>query len=66
MVTLDNTETVDLYRLLKLNEEHLGSNLLPLLFRIERKLYETMSIEDVERLTKADVDSDSAKNRRRK
>ena len=58
MFTLDNAEKVALYKLLKLTEEQLGNDLLPLLFRIERELYRSMSIEEVEGLVNKDSGPD--------
>jgi hypothetical protein len=51
MIELLHQEAIALYRFLKPREEVLGADLIPLLRKIERALYEGMSIEDVEQLT---------------
>ncbi len=52
MVSLDEREAIVLYRFLMAREEQLDADLVPLLTRIERHLYEWMSIEEVEALSR--------------
>jgi hypothetical protein len=51
MVDLSEKEAVALYRFIKAREEELNVDLVPVFTRIERHLYETMSIEEVEALS---------------
>ena len=48
---LSEKEAVALYRFIKAREEELNVDLVPVFTRIERHLYETMSIEEVEALS---------------
>jgi hypothetical protein len=50
-VDLSEKEAVALYRFIKAREEELNVDLVPVFTRIERHLYETMSIEEVEALS---------------
>ena len=59
MIELSQEEAVCLFRLMKGQETELDECLVPLLTRIERMLYKTMSIEELERLT----DDQNLKNR---
>ncbi|MBT3274205.1 MAG: hypothetical protein HN368_13695 [Spirochaetales bacterium] len=47
---LSHAEMVPLYKLLKKNETELELELLQVLLRIEKKLYDQMSIEEIEKL----------------
>jgi hypothetical protein len=51
MIELSDKDAICLFRFLKKSETELEECLVPLLTRIERVLYETMSIEEVERLS---------------
>ena len=51
MRELNDEESICLVRLMKRQETELEEGLVPLLTRIERLLYKTMSIEEVERLS---------------
>ena len=51
MIELNDEESICLFRLMKRQETELEECLVPLLTRIERLLYKTMSIEEVERLS---------------
>ncbi len=49
-ITLTEVELKVLYVQLKRQESQLGNELHGLLFRIEKSLYEKLTIEDIERL----------------
>ena len=49
-ITLSEAELRELYVQLKRQESQLGNELRSLLFRIEKSLYERLTIEDIERL----------------
>ncbi len=49
-ITLSEAELRELYVQLKRQESQLGNELHGLLFRIEKSLYEKLTIEDIERL----------------
>ncbi len=49
-ITLSEAELRELYVQLKRQESQLGHELRHLLFRIEKSLYERLTIEDIERL----------------
>lgn len=49
-ITLSEAELRELYVQLKRQESQLGNELHSLLFRIEKSLYEKLTIEDIERL----------------
>ena len=51
MIELSEKDAICLFRFMKKSEAELEICLVPLLTRIERVLYETMSIEDLERLS---------------
>ena len=51
MIEINDEDAICLFRLLKSRGVELDECLVPLLTRIERLLYETMSIEEVERLS---------------
>ena len=51
MISLSKEELVDLYLLLRQNEEKLGKPLNSLLFRVEREMYNNCSIEEIENLS---------------
>lgn len=51
MIEISYEDAICLYRFMKKSETELEECLVPLLTRIERVLYETMSIEDLERLS---------------
>lgn len=51
MLEINPDEAICLYRLLKKQESELENCLLRLLGKIERLLYSTLSIEEVERLS---------------
>lgn len=55
---LMESESVPLYQFLKMHEVNLDRRLLPLLSRLERVLYEQLSIEEIEALG---TDNDSLK-----
>lgn len=50
MLEIERDEAICLYRLMKKQETELEDCLLRILAKIERVLYATMSIEEVERL----------------
>ena len=50
MLEINEDETLCLYRFMKKQEEDLENCLVRLLTRVEKKLYETMSIEELEHL----------------
>jgi len=52
MINLDNNEIMGLYLNLKRQENSLDPTLLNLLSRIERLLYENISVEEIENLSK--------------
>jgi len=49
-IILSEAELRELYVQLKRQESQLGNTLQHLLFRIEKSLYERLTIEDIERL----------------
>ena len=49
-ITLTEVELKELYVQLKRQESQLGKELHGLLFRIEKSVYEKLTIEDIERL----------------
>ncbi len=49
-IVLNNAEMVPMYRLLKRFESELEPELLQILMKIEKLLYENLSIEEIERL----------------
>ena len=51
MIDLSHEDAVCLFRFLKRRESEIEECLVPLLTRIERMLYKTMSIEELESLT---------------
>ena len=51
MLEINQEEAICLYRLLKKQESDLDNRLIRLLTKIERMLYETLSIEELERLS---------------
>ncbi len=51
MIELSHEDTIRLFCFLKRQESELDECLIPLLTRIERALYGTMSIAELERLT---------------
>ena len=53
-VEIDQDEVVSLYRLMKRQESDLDNRLLRLLTRIERMLYKTLSIAEIEGLSEND------------
>lgn len=52
MITLGNREVIGLYLNLKNQEETIDSELQSILSRIERLLYEKLSVEEIENLSK--------------
>ena len=60
MVSLSENEMIALYRFLRAREESLDVRLVPLLTRIEKKLYDKLSIEDLEGLSKSGLKKGSA------
>lgn len=59
MVNLSENEAVALYRFIKAREEELDAGLVPVFTRIERHLYETMSIEEVEALSRGTLEDEA-------
>ena len=55
MVVVERSEIIHLYRLMKRQEGGLDENLQRLLMRVERRLYESLSIQDIEMLGEANV-----------
>lgn len=51
MLEINQEEAICLYRLLKKQESNLDNRLIRLLTKIERMLYEKLSIEELERLS---------------
>mgnify|MGYP006310781103 FL=1 len=51
MLEINQEEAICLYRLLKKQESDLDNRLIRLLTKIERMLYEKLSIEELERLS---------------
>ncbi len=51
MLEINEEEAICLYRLLKKQEADLDNRLIRLLTKIERMLYEKLSIEELERLS---------------
>ena len=51
MITLSKDELVGIYLLLRQKEEELTKHLYSLQFRIEKELYNNLSIEEIENLS---------------
>ncbi len=50
MITIDKTEIIGLYLFFKKNEKSIDKKLLPLINRIEKELFEILTIDEYENI----------------
>lgn len=54
MIEIESGEVIHLFRLMRRHQDELSAALLPLYSRLERRLYESLSIKEMEELSEGD------------